>query len=267
MSVSVGWFTHHTPREVNAPQKAAYGLLEGRYAGGAEMSDEAYRLAAPDGVNVRIVTPQDFTNAKMMNEFDRVIVTGTDAFNELQLGALAKRADVVLLHHKQSPTAMRARLLNNVPLVIVHTPAHEQVERKMFDLKRVEHVLSFFDVSEIETDADRKSGALWAARRHHLKGELAAREWAAKNNLAFKALTNVPRSHVLFAMARTEWFVHLPIGFESECRAVMEAVLSGCRVHANENVGITSVKNWYQPDTLMSMMQEAPNKLWELILS
>jgi hypothetical protein len=66
-------------------------------------------------------------------------------------------------------------------------------------------------------------------------------------------------------MARCEWFVHLPLAFESECRAVMEAVLSGCKIEINDNVGITSVQNWNDPDTLREMIDKAGERFWELV--
>jgi hypothetical protein len=66
-------------------------------------------------------------------------------------------------------------------------------------------------------------------------------------------------------MARSEWFVHLPLAFESECRAVMEAVLSGCSIHTNENVGITSVDDWHDADALRHMIDKAGDTFWKLV--
>jgi hypothetical protein len=66
-------------------------------------------------------------------------------------------------------------------------------------------------------------------------------------------------------MARSEWFVHLPLAFESECRAVMEAVLSGCKIHTNDNVGITSLDNWNNPEVLGQMIDNAGKLFWELV--
>jgi hypothetical protein len=94
---------------------------------------------------------------------------------------------------------------------------------------------------------------------------LKAHAWALENDLPFLDLTDVDRSVVLDAMARVEWFVHLPLAFESECRAVMEAVLSGCRIHTNDNVGITSVQDWDDPDALRQMIDRAGDTFWKLV--
>jgi hypothetical protein len=59
--------------------------------------------------------------------------------------------------------------------------------------------------------------------------------------------------------------VHLPLAFESECRAVMEAVLSGCKIQTNDNVGITSVQDWNDPDALREMIDKAGETFWRLV--
>jgi hypothetical protein len=131
--------------------------------------------------------------------------------------------------------------------------------------RKTAQVLSYFDTSKCYDHMDKKPFALWAARNHPLKGQLRAHAWAAQAGYEFKALTNVPREQVLDAMARCEWFVHLPLAFESECRAVMEAVLSGCRIHTNENVGITSVEDWSDADHLRHMIDKAGDTFWKLV--
>jgi hypothetical protein len=131
--------------------------------------------------------------------------------------------------------------------------------------RKTAQVLSYFDTSKCHNHFDKKAMALWAARNHPLKGRLKAHAWALENDLPFLDLTDVDRSVVLDAMARVEWFVHLPLAFESECRAVMEAVLSGCKIHTNDNVGITSVQDWDDPDALRQMIDRAGDTFWKLV--
>jgi hypothetical protein len=45
----------------------------------------------------------------------------------------------------------------------------------------------------------------------------------------------------------------------------MEAVLSGCKIHTNDNVGITSVKNWDNAEALGQMVDNAGKLFWELV--
>jgi hypothetical protein len=68
-------------------------------------------------------------------------------------------------------------------------------------------------------------------------------------------------------MSYAEYFIHVPLAFESECRAVMEAVLSGCKVITNANVGITSVQDWDEPDALRNMIEKAGETFWRLVLA
>jgi hypothetical protein len=79
-------------------------------------------------------------------------------------------------------------------------------------------------------------------------------------------LTNAPRAKVLDALAVARWFVHLPLGFESESRATIEAVLSGCECVTNERVGITSVDGWSDPQRLADMVASAAEKWWQVAL-
>jgi hypothetical protein len=75
-------------------------------------------------------------------------------------------------------------------------------------------------------------------------------------------MTNAPRGEVLDRMREVETFVHLPLAFESEGRAVMEAVLSGCQVVTNDLVGITSVPEWDVADVLRERIAAAPGAYW-----
>jgi hypothetical protein len=42
-------------------------------------------------------------------------------------------------------------------------------------------------------------------------------------------------------------------------------VLSGCRIHTNENVGITSVEDWQDADHLRHMIDNAGDTFWRLV--
>ncbi len=265
--MKIGWYTHHIENDSKVAHGASVsqqGLFSGQFAGGAEMSDYEYRLQAPLGFEIEIVTPQTFEQFEP-NQFDSVIVTGTDAFNDVQLYELGKHDPFVFVHHLQTPRAGLLALIAGSRLFVTHTPAHMRRELSWSKPRKTAQVLSYFDTSKCYDHMDKKPFALWAARNHPLKGKLKAELWAAQAGYEFKALTDVPREQVLDAMARCEWFVHLPLAFESECRAVMEAVLSGCRIHTNENVGITSVEDWQDADHLRHMIDKAGDTFWRLV--
>ena len=105
---------------------------------------------------------------------------------------------------------------------------------------------------------------MWAQRWHPLKGPLAAKYWSAKQGIPLRMLTNVPRADVLEAMSTARWWAHLPLGFESESRATIEAVLSGCVPVVNPNVGVSSVEGWQDPGRLRDMVDQAGHRFWQV---
>jgi len=186
-------------------------------------------------------------------------------FTDKQLNRLSEFEPFVFVHHLQTPRAGLNALISGSRLFVTHTPAHMRRELSWAKPRKTAQVLSYFDTSKCYDHMDKQPFAIWAAREHPLKGKLKAEIWAAQAGYEFKALSNVSRDEVLDAMARSEWFVHLPLAFESECRAVMEAVLSGCRIHTNENVGITSIEDWQDADHLRHMIDKAGDTFWRLV--
>jgi hypothetical protein len=255
--VKIGWYTHHT---VN--QSGGDGLFEGKFAGGAEMSDYEYMNQAPHGVEIEIIEADNWTHP---SDFDSVVVTGTESFSDAQLTELAKHDPFVFVHHLQTPRKSLELLINNSRIFVTHTPAHMFKELAWTKPKKTGQVLSAFDTSNIQP-ASKDEFALWAARNHPLKGELNAFNIALKLEIPFVPMTNKPREEVLQAMSYAEYFIHVPLAFESECRAVMEAVLSGCKVITNQNVGITSVQDWDEPEVLRNMIDKAGATFWKLVL-
>lgn len=263
--MKIGWYTHHIEREPKVSEIGAQGdlgLFTGRFAGGAEMSDYEYRKAVPNGVEIVI---SDGNNYIEPSEFDSVVVTGTESFADWQLNQLAEYDPFVFVHHLQTPRESLKTLIDNARMFVTHTPAHMLREVAWTNPKRTGQVLSYFDTSEISHTETKYPNAVWAARRHPLKGLNQAQMWAAQNDIPLLVYTDVTRQTVLNAMATAEWFVHLPIAFESECRAVMEAVLAGCKVHANKNVGITSVEDWHDREALKNMIDKAGETFWRLV--
>lgn len=260
--MKIGWYSHHIERGEKMSNFNAEGLFEGRFAGGAEMSDFEYKQCAPKEFEIVTVSPENWIEP---DDFDSVIVTGTEGFNDGQLIVLSLTEPFVFVHHLQTPRASTKQLIDNARMFVTHTPAHMLRELTWTKPKRTGQVLSHFDTSEIQI-ADKENLALWAGRNHPLKGEMAAWTWAAKMQVPFIPMSDKPRADVLKAMSYAEYFVHLPLAFESECRAVMEAVLSGCKIITNQNVGITSVQEWENPEVLKNMIDKAGDIFWRLVL-
>ena len=257
--MKLAWVTHHLPRDTDSANPAH---LPGRYVGGAEMTDAALIEAAPAGVTVDLIAPQDWEQAL---DADNVVVTGTDLLSDEAMWALAERKPAVFLHHEQTIAAARGHLIESARLVIVHTPAHLQRERRWLTLPNVQLVLSPMDPAECWQEP-KQEFAVWANRMHQLKGPRKAAMWAAQQGVELQMLSNVPRAQVLATMAKARYYVHLPVGFESESRATIEAVLSGCECITNDNVGVTSVQGWNDPTHLAELVSTAAGTWWQAVL-
>jgi hypothetical protein len=256
----VAWVSHHLPREADAAVPDYW--LPGKYAGGAEMTDAELLAAKPKDVEVIVHHPGHWEKAL---DADHIIITGTDFLTEEAMTILAAHNPTVFIHHQQNPSQARKNLLESARVLIVHTPAHEEVERKWCEPTRVEHVLSPINPDDCWV-GEKIEQAIWAQRMHDLKGPQAAAMWAAKENIPLVRMSNKPRSEVLAAMAVSRYYVHLPLGFESESRATIEAVLSGCWVITNENVGFTSVPRWNERNHLIELLSQASRRWWEVAL-
>ena len=74
--MKIGWYTHHIENDPKVSENGSVsqqGLFTGRFAGGAEMSDYEYRLQAPLGFEIEIVTPLTF-DTHDIHQFDSVVV-------------------------------------------------------------------------------------------------------------------------------------------------------------------------------------------------
>ena len=253
------WVTHHLESDVNLGDE----WLQGGFRGGAEMSDYEYLQHAPSDVEVWRIPPSDLDSVDV-DLFDRVLITGTDWLDESQMIYLSTFAPMVFVHHAQTRSAGRQKLLESAEPFVCHTPAHLALETQWCDFNNSDLVLSAFDPDECWID-HKERFVLWAARNHPLKGKNQSALWASKNDLPFLAVSDVDREEVLSLMAVAEWFVHLPLAFESECRSVMEAVLSGCKVHVNDLVGITSYERWNDAGWLADEIVDAGEKFWGLV--
>ncbi len=225
------------------------------------MSDAAYRDCAPPWAEIELIPATEWQRALGA---ERIVITGTDQLSEQAMVTLADENPMVFLHHEQTESPGRFALLNAADPLVVHTPAHMELELSWCEPRSVELVLSHFDTTEC-VNKEKKNFALWAARNHPLKGLQQAKVWAYNFGIDLLAVSTLPREEVLVLMSQAEWFVHLPLNFESEGRAVMEAVLSGCQIHTSRNVGITSVEGWDDPSRLRELVDNAGVHFWECV--
>lgn len=250
----IAWLTHHLPTETETVNG-----IPGKYRGGAEMSDSDY-LSYTDQ-EVKLFSPDQWKEAM---EYDKLIITGTDLLTDEAMIELAKVSPVVMAHHKQTRTEARQQLINNSRLFLCRTPRHLEIEKEWTEPRASDWVLSAFSQTDFQVKP-KENFALWASRLHRQKGPDNALRWAEEHQTPLVLYWNKPRELVLETMARAKHFVFLPNDFDAESRVTIEAVLSGCQVHTNDNVGITSIPDWSNPEKLLELVSNAGRKFWELV--
>lgn len=255
----IAWVTHHVPVDDTGGGQ----WIPGRFRGGAELSDWEYRQAAPPSVHIDIFSAIEWEWAM---DYDRVVITGTDELTDTAMRTLATTKPMVFLHHQQTRTPARKALLDSALPLVCHSPAHLERETSWCEPSKTRLVLSALDTNLIH-ESPKEHFALWAARNHPEKGLGHARIWAHAAGIPLVVMHDQPRERVLETMARAETFVHLPTTFHPEERTVVEAVLSGCRVHTNSNAGITSFERWNDGAWLKAEVDAAGRRFWDTVLN
>ena len=218
--------THHLPSDLGVVRP---GLLPGRFAGGGEMTTMSMIEATP--VPLTVLSPDRWVEALSA---ERLIVGGTDFLPEDAMRALAARKPMVWVHHKQTETPGRKALLEAASPLVCMSDLHAAAELAWLDRDSAEVCSGWLDPAEVPEGAQRRSGALWAARNHPQKGLAAARSWAEAEGVPLTEVTDAPRAFVLEQMARHETFVFLPAELDACPRTVIEAGLAGCRLVVND---------------------------------
>lgn len=223
----VAWVTHHLP----GPRSES-GLLPGEFVGGAEMCDFGMVSAAPEGVTVDWIGPNEWTRAF---DYDRVVVTGTDMLTAEACRELAEVRPVVWVHHEQSRSDARAYLFGMADPFVCMSDLHAERETAWSGAP-AEVCHGWVDLAGAEP-AVKEDWALWAARDHPFKGRAEARLWAQQAGVELREITNRPRAEVIEAMTRARWFVFLPHVLDACPRTLIEAEAAGCEIVTNERAG------------------------------
>jgi hypothetical protein len=257
----VAWLTHQLPSYDGAEN--GDNLLPGKFPGGAEFSNYNRIRLAPKGVTVEAFHPAFYQRAF---EYDKIIVGATDQISDDVLIALADHNPTVVINHPHPHREGNRVLFEKASVVIGCTPRHIKDSVRHYSVKNYAWVLSPIDPTETQVK-EKENFALHAARRDWWKGADDAQAYADTNGLELVIMQREPREKVLETMSRAKYFIHLPKILDAEPQACIEAVLSGCRMIVNENVGLASVPNWDNPDHLRELMQTAAEDFWHLALN
>ena len=246
----VAFVTHQLP---DGRTDHGYGLLKGRYAGGAEMSTEEMIAKAPPNIQVSVFRPEQ--GLPDPRSFDQVVVGATERLDDEQAEFLATWRPVVWVRSMQSERF--ARLLNEASLLVMPSQQmggwHPWVDRPF------QVCPAPMDTSLIPRGVAKEDFALWAGRDHPQKGMWNAVGWAVNEGVRLVTLKDEPRERVLEHMSRARWFVHLPNGPDPCPRTVIEAEIAGCEIVTNGNVGRVPVSG---SDAVADYVDGAAERFW-----
>jgi hypothetical protein len=250
--MKIAWLTHHIVKD----EVRSDALLPGLYAGGAEINDAVMRSHQPAEYDVTVIPADQWTTAM---DFERIVITGTDALTPEAMIALAKRKPLVWVQHAQTPAAERKYLFENAAPFLTMSSLHQKHEARWARLSDDYVNSPVWDVNEVQP-AVKESFALFAARNHPAKGRINARIKAQQMNVPLIELSNVDRSTVLEHMSRAKWFIHLPKEFDACPRTVIEATLAGCEIITNPNL-----VGRLNPGEPVEVLTAQPPKFWSMV--
>jgi len=248
----VAWVTHHIPRV----EERHAALLPGKYAGGAERNTDYMVMAAPAGVEVMFIEPDEAESAAD-GWFDRVVVGGTDKLSEASMNFLAALRPIVWVQHAQHRTPAKADLFRQGSRFLTMSRAHMGWEAEWTG--RADAFIHSPVPPDCVAPADKEPFALFAGRRHPAKGKLNARIWAQRQGVKLVELENAPHEVVLDHMARAKYFVHLPKERDACPLVVIEATLAGCDIVTNSLVGRL------EPGDPAAVLAQQPERFWRIV--
>ena len=250
--MKIAWVTHHLVKD----EIRSDALLPGLYAGGAELNDAVMRSHCPSDVDVTVIPAAEWSTAM---DYERIVITGTDALTPDAMVTLATRNPLVWVQHAQTPSAERKHLFDNAAPFLTMSTLHRLHEARWSRLSDDYVNSPVWNVDEVQP-VDKEPFALFAARNHPAKGRINARIKAAEMNVPLVELSNVDRATVLEHMSRALWFIHLPKEFDACPRTVIEATLAGCKIVTNPNlVGRIDEGN------VKEVLQAQPLKFWSMV--
>lgn len=230
--MKVAWISHQWPREDKAAPVGS-GLLPGRWAGGAEFLQEQMRLAAPDGIEFVAGIPGAPDLIDVAADADRIIIASPESLSIDEMETIGSFHPAIVWMMTVQPVRIGGLLDDSHHPVWASSQMREWHVWAPGDLA----ICGYFPTSEVPCRTKRNGRALWAARNHPLKGRLNARVWALDNGYDLDEITDAPREDVLAAMASASVFVHRPIEKDPCPTTVSEALIAGCEIAVNGNVG------------------------------
>lgn len=233
------------------------------YIGGAEMTAQAFRDAAPEDVEIIDCPPQG-----VVTGLDRYVINNCFQYepDELRVGAPAFKYCHDVMPHISLEA--KAALAETATLIFC-----SQAQRERMGLQG-EVIPPAGDYRKLPPNPDREGTCTIAQWRNLGKGGVAIEEWAAANGPVdsygpgpfhphgrfVNYRGELESGQVRHVLHRYERFVFLPDEFEPFCRTVAEAYVAGCQLVSNRLVGALE----YLPDFIPEMERSA-DTFWGLV--
>jgi hypothetical protein len=243
--------------------------------GGAEMTQQEFRDAAPEGVETVTVSPDEVLTTDKLTTCDVACVFNCVFYPEGLIRALSGKR-VVRYWNDVAPHGspkLTLWLLGNATNVFCSPLHHERFpwrNGKKYEFELIPPPVNLEPFRDAAESAQERSGAVSVAAWMNLgKAPHLAAEWAVGNGgldfygggpFAPASSRPVGYDAMPSLLARYETFVFLPSALEPFCRLVVEADAAGCKVITNRLVG---ARYWLEkaPDKLES----AADDFWKLV--
>ena len=248
--------------------------------GGAELTNATMVEAAPPGIKVVPCVPDNVQDA------DAYILNNIKFFARGELEHMTAVPYVKYEHdywncdHQPWQQGWIKPVMEGARAVVFMSPLHREAftELHEVDLQTIHLVPSPVDPSRF-APAEQKAGTIWLGQFYSHKGVRDACRWAMQHQEEVTFYGRGPflpagpyvrlGGHVSYQdvpeiMGKAARFLFLPKWKEAFGRTVAEAVLSGCELVCNENVGALSW-GWEGRREWAENLARAPADFWRII--
>ena len=263
--------------------------------GGAELSSEVVvNEGLKEGFNVVVMTPYNFSKS-ILKKAKLIILNNIWYFGTIQMENILEclfedKIPYVKYEHdlrEISRPGFSLPLFKHAVLDVFISPAHLEKHQRILEIPRSLVLPLAIDVSRFKLHKVKriKNRVINTSGKLHAKGLMNMKAfvdshpeksfvfYTKKDKIVEQMFANdknvkisdpIKNQYLPREYSRAEYFVHLPQKFQPGERGVFEAVLCGCKVIINDNVGHSSWGwNWEDIDFIREQLKQAPVKFWE----
>jgi len=254
------------------------------YNGGAERTDYVIRDAGKKlGLEIDWIS----TFPKDTEKYDLVVISNIHMWkDEVAEQLLLETYTPILffshdpLIHRWYPTAIKQAFCS-----VFMSPAHCKFYRKKFFIKNyIVQPHGIIDLDRWYGEEKREDYCLYVGDLNTYKGAQNVYKWAEENPDRevrvwgrhmvkfpftidnFKYYGWMDEEELPKKLATASYFIHLPEYIDPCPRMIMFALLSGCEIIGNDNIGTSSYDwPWENLDRIKDILRKAPEEFWRKV--